>query len=343
MPRIDPSNITLQHNKELAVIFQHMADCYKYLGANERFRAIAYETASKTLYNMTDPVDAFGHDIKKLDELKGVGESIAEKIIEYLDTGKIATFEKLKKKVPYALLELMDIEGIGAATVRLLHDALHVNSTPDLITAIQEGKLHQVKGFGEKKIQTLLKVLKLDKAVNKRMLFKEAVLAGNELLSAVEKFPGIIRVSLAGSLRRKKETVGDIDIIVTAPRSLWKLIVKRFTRLPQVIQVLASGETKASVILKKNGVQADLRVVHDDEYGSALLYFTGSKEHNIELRTLAKKKGWKINEYGVFDIKTNQRLAGETEEGIYRLFGLPYIPPEKRLGKDEMKPARSGV
>ena len=148
--------------------------------------------------------------------------------------------------------------------------------------------------------------------------------------------PAVIRASLAGSIRRNKETIGDIDIVVTAERRNWKKIINQIIKLPQVNTVLASGETKASVILKAANMQADIRIVHDDEYGAAMLYFTGSREHNIMLRTVAKKRGWKINEYGVFDVKTNKRLAGETEESIYNLFGLPLIPPEKRFGKEEL-------
>lgn len=328
---------TLQHNKELATIFRHMSDCYKYLGQNERFRAIAYDTASKTLSNMSEPVDIYGHDIKKLDQLKGVGERIAEKIIEYLDTGKIQTFEKLKQKVPYELLELMDIEGIGPASVRLLHDKLKANTKEDVVKAIEEGKLKDLRGFTVKKIADLKRVLKSGKNENKRMTLKVASRIAEEILNAIKKFPGIIRVEIAGSIRRKKETIGDVDIVITAKRQNWKRIISKFVRLPQVKRVIASGDTKASVLLKKDNVQVDLRIVHDDEYGAAMLYFTGSREHTIQLRTIAKKKGWKINEYGVFNSKTNKRLAGETEEGIYKLFGLNFIPPEKRIGKDELE------
>jgi len=330
------SPATLQHNKELAVIFGHMADCYRYLGANERFRAIAYDTASRTLSNMHEPVDAYGHDIKKLDELKGVGESIAEKIIEYIDTGYIQTFEKLKKKVPFELLELMEVEGIGPATVRLLHDKFHLKNKEEVIKAIEEGKLVPLKGFGEKKIAQLQQVLKVNKSDKHRMPLSIARRIGNELLEQVKQITGVHIASLAGSLRRQKETVGDIDIVITAATKDWKKIINRFIKLPLVNRTLASGTTKASVILKENNVQADIRVVHDDEYATAMFYFTGSKEHNIQLRTIAKKKGWKINEYGVFDLKTNKKILTRTEEDIYKLFDLPYIPPENRTGKDEL-------
>jgi DNA polymerase (family 10) len=323
------------HNKDLARIFRQMADCYRYLGPDERFRAIAYDTASKTLSNMREAVDVLASDFKKLDELKGVGESIAEKIIEYLKTGKIKTFEKLKRQVPFALLELLEVEGIGPATLRLVHDEFGIQTKEELVKALEAGKLEKIKGFASKKIENLKKALKLD-SVKQRMPLKVAEKTGNEILSEIKMIPGVKQCVLAGSLRRKKETVGDIDILVTADDKQRKKIITKITMLPQVDKVIASGSTKVSLVLKKNKAQADVRIVHDDEFGAALLYLTGSKEHNIQLRTIAKQKGWKVNEYGVFDEKTGRRLAGSTEEEIYSLFGLKFIPPEKRLGKDEL-------
>lgn len=330
---------TANHNKELALLFSRMADCYKYLGPEQRFRATAYETASQTLSNMQEPVDTLAPDIKKLDELKGVGESIAEKIVEYLETGKIKTFEKLKKKVPFALLELMDIQSIGPATLRTLHDKLSITSKEELIQALEAGKLEHIKGFAGKKIEILKKALKLD-AGKQRMPLTTAEKPGTEILNEIKKIPGVQHAMLAGSLRRKKETVGDIDIIITAAAGYWKSILRKITQLSQVDKILVAGKTKASLILKKNNIQVDVRIVHEDELGAALLYFTGSKEHNIRLRTIGKQKGWKINEYGLFDEKTGKRLAAETEEGIYNLLGFRYIPPEKRIGKDELDNAK---
>lgn len=329
---------SLTHNKELAVIFRHMADCYRYIGPEERFRAIAYETASKTLSNMQEPVDTLAPDIKKLDELKGVGESIAEKIVEYLQTGQVRTFEKLKKQVPFALLELMDITGIGPATLKVLHDKLGIRTKEELIGAIESGKLATIKGFAAKKIENLKRVLKFNEG-KQRMPLKTAERTGNQILNEIKKIPGVQQSVLAGSLRRRKETVGDIDIVITAEHRLWKKIIKKITQLPQVKKVLAAGQTKASIIIQNN-VQVDIRIVNEHEFGAALFYFTGSKEHNIQLRTIAKQRGWKVNEYGVFDAKTGIRLAGKTEEEIYALFGLKYIPPEKRIGKDELAKAR---
>jgi DNA polymerase (family 10) len=287
---------------------------------------------------MQEPVDTLAPDIKKLDALKGVGESIAEKIIEYLQTGKIKTFEKLKKQVPFPLLELMDIESIGPATVRLLHDKLGICTKEELGAALAADRLKNIKGIADKKIENLKKVLKLE-STKRRISLKKAEKIGKNILGEIKKIPAVQRSVLAGSLRRRKETVGDIDIVITAEHKYWKKIINAITHLSQVKKILAAGQTKASIILK-NDVQVDIRIVHEHEFGAALFYLTGSKEHNIQLRILAKQRGWKINEYGVFDVKTGKRLAGKTEEEIYALFGFKYIPPEKRLGKDELKKAR---
>jgi DNA polymerase (family 10) len=330
---------TLQHNRELAEIFRRMSQCYQYLGVDDRFRAIAYDRASKTLRNLEDPVDAHADSIRSLDELPGVGERIAEKILEYLHSGKIATYEKLRKKVPFELLELLEIEGIGPATIRLLHDEAHIHDRDQLIAALTAGKLDGIIGLAGKKLEHIRQVLKVDKPVMGRMPLGLARKTGQSILKELEKIRGLQQITLAGSLRREQETVGDIDIVgVSAPADR-RRIINRFVHIPQCQRVLARGDTKASIILTEPDVQADLRLVNEDEFGSALLYFTGSKEHNIALRMMAKKKGWKLNEYGLFDAK-GMKMAGRTEEEVYKLFGLPYIPPQQRLGKQELEGAQ---
>lgn len=328
----------LQNNAALATIFFKMADCYRYLGPDNRFRAIAYDKVGKVLINMKEDIATYATDVKTLDKIGGIGESIAEKIIEYLHSGKINTFEKLKKQVPYELLELMDITGFGPATLKLLHDKLHINSKEDLIEALEKDKLKDIKGFAEKKIENMKRALKLSKET-RRMPLKEAEKIGNEILQGIKNMPGVQKAELAGSLRRRKETIGDIDIVVQAEAKHRKKIVSLFTSLPQVDKILARGTTKASVVLKKGNVQVDIRLVHDYEYGAAMLYFTGSKEHNIKLRTIARNRGLKINEYGIFDATTNNRLSGATEEEMYRFLNLKYIPPEQRLDKGEIETA----
>lgn len=328
----------MHSNKELARLFSQMADCYRYLGPDERFRANAYAGAAQTLRNMQEPVETLADDIQNLEDLKSVGKSIAEKIIEFLATGQIQTFEELKKKVPFALFELMDIEGFGPATLRLLHDELGITTKEELVAAIEKNKLENLKGFASRKIEKLKKALKVESS-KKRLPLKEAQRIADNLLRALKAIDGIKQATIAGSIRRKKDTIGDIDIVITADERKWKKIITAITQLPQVETVIAAGKTRASLVLKTNQVQADIRVVHEDEYGAALFYFTGSRDHNIQLRSLAKQRGWKVNEYGVFDNKTGKKLAGKTEEEIYHLFGIRFIPPAKRIGANELNQA----
>ncbi len=328
----------VQNNAALSSIFHHLSDCYRYLGNDNRFRAIAYENVAKTLHNMKEDIADYASDIKSLDEIGGIGESIAEKIIEFLHTGKIITFEQLKKEVPYELLDLMDITGFGPATLKTLHEKLRISNREDLIKALEKGKLQGLKGFGERKIENMKRALKLFKET-RRMLLKDAEKIGNEILNEIKNLPGVQKAELAGSLRRKKETIGDIDIIILAGPEYRKKIVARFIALPQVEKVLVKGTTKASVVLKKENMQVDIRLVHDYEYGAGMLYFTGSKEHNIKLRTIARDRGYKINEYGIFDVASGKRLAGSTEEEMYRFLNLKYIPPEQRLDNGEIEKA----
>lgn len=316
-----------------------MADCYSYLGATERFRSIAYENAAKILYNMSEDISLY-KDVKALDALGGIGESIAAKIIEYLRTGKIKAYEQLKQKVPFELLELMNITGFGPATLRTLHKQLHVKTKDGLIDALQHNRLSKLKGFGPKKISNMMQALKLEKENKKRHAFADAEKIGNRLLALVKTFPGVKRAELAGSLRRKKETIGDIDLIITANEKDRKKIISKLTTMPGVEKIIAAGRTKASIVLKEQHVQVDVRIVSDHEFGAAMLYFTGSKEHNIKLRSIAKERGLKINEYGIFN-KQDKWLAGETEEEMYSFLGMNYIPPEKRLNKGEIEQAMS--
>ncbi|GAB2806628.1 hypothetical protein GCM10027043_01890 [Ferruginibacter profundus] len=315
-----------------------MADCYRYLGNDMRFRATAYENASKILYNMTEDISMYAANVKSLDAIGGIGESIAKKIIEFLKTGKIKAFEQLKTQVPYKLLELLDITGIGPSTLRILHQQRNVNNREDLEILLQQDKLGSIPGFGAKKIENLKRELKVIKQPE-RMPFAVAQKIGNRIISELIKIPGVEKATLAGSLRRKKETIGDIDIIAVAAPQHRKRIVERFMALPMVKKVLVKGTTKISVLLTQKNIQVDIRLVHNYEYGAALLYFTGSREHNIKLRTIARNMGYKINEYGLFEIATNKRLMGAGEEEIYRFLHMKYIPPEQRLDKGEIEKA----
>jgi DNA polymerase (family 10) len=342
MEKTDVRNTLKDNNAALTGIFHRMAQCYRYLGEENRFRVIAYEGAARTISSLRNDISHYGIDVKSLDRLKGIGESIAEKIIEYLQTGHIRTYDSLKKKVPESLLELMDISGCGPATVRQLHEKLHINSMEDLQTAVNAGKLSGLKGMGGKKIENLRRGLKLFKESGSRLLLQDAMRIGQSLLDALKDIPGIEQVALAGSLRRGRETVGDIDIVASAARRNWNKIMNRFVRFEMVASVLARGETRTSVLLSNLNTQVDLRLVEKDAFGAALLYFTGSREHNIRLRMLARDRGWKLNEYGIFDATTEKRLAAEKEEDIYQLLGLDFIAPELREDRGELDLAAKG-
>lgn len=325
------------HNKPLSRIFHDMASCYRYLGPDERFRAIAYDNAARTIDGLREDISRYADSIEHLDELKGIGESIAEKIIEYLQTGKIKTYEQLKKKVPAELVEFMDVNGMGPSTIRTLHEKLGIDSKDALILAIEKGRLSTLKGFGEKKIENIRRALKLFKESGRRYLLPEAISACTTLLALIRDIKGVEKAEAAGSLRRGKETVGDLDIIIRARPASRKSIVAAFTKLPGVARIIAAGETRASVVMKEPGIQVDIRLVSVHEYGAAMLYFTGSKEHNIKLRIMAKEKGWKINEYGLFDAVSGKRRAGDSEEEMYQKLGMPFIPPELREDRGEIE------
>lgn len=326
------------NNVKLAFIFHQMASCYAYLGAEERFRSIAYERVSKLLSRMDEDIADYANDIKSLDAIEGIGESIAEKIIEFLLTGKIEQFELLKKRVPFRLFDLLNISGFGPATIKLLHEKIGIQNKEELITALQNNTISGIKGIGEKKVENMKRSLKLFKE-NERINYDEAIVIGNEILAAIKKIEGVKMADIAGSLRRKKDTIGDIDIIIEAENKDRKKIIKNILSLQQVSKSIELGTTKASIILKSKDIQVDVRLVNAGEYGAALLYLTGSKEHNIKLRIIARNKGYKLNEYGLFEITTDKKIAGTTESSIYKALGIKFIPPELRLGKDEIENA----
>jgi len=327
-----------KNNIALAAIFQQMSDCYRYLGTEERFRAKAYENAAKALTGMKEDISSYAKDVQSLAALDDIGVSIGEKIMEYLNTGRIEIFERLKKLVPFELLELMDVSGLGPATIMRLYEELGTPNRQALIEAFEEGRFKGIKGFGSQKIERIRRALKILKPTRK-MKLKEAETIAAKVLQAINRIPGIQKVEVAGSLRRRKEIIGDIDIVIMTTPEFRKRIAGRIVALPQVKKVLAAGTTKVSVVLKNSGAQVDIRLVNQYEFGAALLYFTGSREHTIKLRTLAKKRGYRMNEYGIFDVQTGERMAGETEEEMYHFLGLRYIAPELRLGKKEIEEA----
>ncbi len=333
-----PVSSDFSNNLALADIFQHMASCYRFLGPDERFRAKAYETASKVLRNMSEDITPMASDSKTLDAIGGIGAGIAGKIMEYISTGRIQVFEELKQKVPYALLDLMEVAGIGPATLRALHSRLGVKDREDLALVIRQGKLKGLKGFGVARVNQLMRALKLYSA-SERIPLADAVKIADAFGKRLQSIPGVLRVEVAGSIRRRKSTIGDIDLVMAVPAKARRKVVNAIRELPGIKRVLSSGNTRISLILRDKLMQADIRLVESGEFGAALVYFTGPKEYNVRLRLLARNRGWKLNEYGLFDLATGKKLAGDSEEQVFHALGLPFLPATKRAEETPLEKA----
>ena len=271
-------------------------------------------------------------------KIPGIGKGTAERIQQYLKDGKIDVHEELRSKLPAGLLEMLRIPGLGPKKVAKLHQELKVTDIEKLKTAIASGKVEHLEGFGAKSVEKILEGIEfLAGAAGRTPLGIAWEIAGN-LLKDVAAFPGVKRAEPAGSLRRGKETVGDLDLLCEAKDG--PAVVKAFTKLPHAKKILAAGDTKGAItVFNPEGgeIQVDLRVVPGESFGAALQYFTGSKEHNVKLRELAVKKGWKLNEYGLFD--GDRMLAGKDEASIYKKLGLPLIAPELREDRGEVEAA----
>lgn len=323
------------HNKQLALIFHNLASMYRFLGKDNSFRAMAYQKASQAISGLPEDISYYiKGDI--LQEIPGIGNSLENDIKEFDRSGAVKRFEKLKKRVPLELIELMDIGGFGPQSLNKIYKTLHLETKKEVMSALLDGRVSKLKGFGKKKVENMLRGLKLHKATEDRMLLWDALQEGERIVALLKALAGIKRIELAGSLRRRKETIGDIDILAMVSLRDRKKVSDYFTRSKFAGKVLAKGDTRASIIMKQNGKQADLRMVDELEWGAALQYFTGSKEHNIHLRTIAKDKGFKISEYGIFNIDTNKRIAGETEDELYKKLGMQFIPPELREDNGEI-------
>jgi DNA polymerase (family 10) len=263
---------------------------------------------------------------------------MAKKIDEYLSTGKMAKYEEVSKGVPSSLMDLLNIQGLGPKTLSLAHGKLKVKNLENLKRVIADGSLAKLPRMGEKKVENINKAIRLFVASHERMSLGIALPVAERVIEELKKAAKVKRISTAGSLRRLKETIGDIDILSEGTDG--EEIVKKFTSLPSVERVLASGETKGSIIVE-GGTQVDLRVVEPGSYGAALQYFTGSKDHNVKLREIAKKQGLKINEYGVF--RGESRIGGKNEEEIYKAVGIPMMAPELREDRGEIEAAIDGT
>ncbi|MDD5222819.1 MAG: DNA polymerase/3'-5' exonuclease PolX [bacterium] len=322
-------------SKEISRLFDQIADALEFQGENQ-FKVGAYRKVARTLSEMAEDIEVI-HREGRLREIPGVGEGIAQHITEYLETGKISKYEEELKKVPAELIQLMDIPGMGPKTLALANKKLGVKNLSDLKKAIENGSLAGIPGLGEKKVGNIRKGIARFEKVKERIPLGMALPLAEEIMTGLRGKFKITMISPAGSLRRMRETVGDIDIL--AGSSQGKKIVEAFTRLPMVKETLAAGDTKGSIITDE-GLQVDLRVVPEKAFGAALQYFTGSQAHNVKLRGIAHKMGIKVNEYGVF--RGEKLIAGQTEEGVYQSLGMQCPPPEMREDRGEIELAREG-
>ena len=324
------------HNADIAARFGEIADRLEIQGANP-FRIRAYRNAARTLGELPQEARALLEKGEDLTRLPGIGDDLAAKVREIVDTGRCSLLDRLRKDLPPAVTELLQIPGLGPKRVKALYHDLEVQTVEQLVRAARDGRIRALPGFGEK---TELNILQAVEAhVSQARRFKLAVAAqyAESLSAFLKAIPGVGQVIVAGSFRRMRETVGDLDILVTAAAD--SPVMQHFTAYDEVAEVLSAGSTRASVVLT-SGLQVDLRVVAQAAYGAALCYFTGSKAHNIAIRRLAQKRGLKVNEYGVF--RGSARIGGEDETSVYRSVGLPFIPPELREDRGEIEAAHEG-
>jgi DNA polymerase (family 10) len=323
-------------NSDIADIFDQIADCLEIEGENP-FKIRAYRNASRTIRGLGPEIKDMLAAGGELTAVPGIGRELAAKIVEILETGTAQALEKLKKKVPAGVLDMLKIPGLGPRRVSALYRELHVETLGALRAAAEAGRVQTLAGFGQKTEAHIREALE---TLSQRPARVSIAVAGpqvEELLEHLREIPGVLAAAAAGSFRRCRETVGDIDVLVVAGED--SPVMERFTAFEDARQVLARGETKASLVLR-SGLQVDLRRVAPESFGAALQYFTGSQAHNIAIRGLGRQRGLKINEYGVFD--GDARIAGETEESIYRAVGLPWIAPELREDRGEIEAAREG-
>ena len=332
-------------NADVARVLATLATMLEIDGANP-FRTRAYQEAARVLDALPEPVARLAGEEGALEALPGIGKDLAQKIRDVLATGSTAVYDELQKKYPLELVRLTELQGLGAKRVRVLHDELHIRDRAGLEAAAKAGLLRELPGFGEKLEQKVLHSLSIAEQVSGRLLLANAWAVAHGLADRLRAVRGVTRVELAGSFRRRRDTVGDLDLLVCggAPEQ----VMEAFTTHDRVAEVLARGETRSAVRLA-DGLQVDLRLVPAESFGAALLYFTGSKEHNIELRRVANDQGLTLNEYGLAREPGAQAkpgpgavVAGRTEEEIDRALGMDWIPPELREARGEIALAREG-
>ncbi|MCC9609457.1 DNA polymerase/3'-5' exonuclease PolX [Blastopirellula sp. JC732] len=328
-------------NEQIANRFETLADLLEFDGANS-FRVRAYRNAARTIHDLGDPLSTMVDQGRDLTELDGIGDDLAKKIVVMVNTGHLPALEDILKKIPATVLAILRIPGLGPKKAAVLHKELGINDLDQLKQACVEHRVKELKGFGAKTEETILKGIKIAAAADERTYWSKADLVVQDLLAHLKTCKSIERIEPAGSYRRGKETIGDIDLLSVSTDS--QEVMDRFAEFPLVEETIARGDTKMSVRLE-TGLQVDLRVVPAESFGAALQYFTGSKEHNVRVRSIAKQKGLKVNEWGVFRVEENgdeTYVVGAEEADVYAALDLPWFPPEMREDREEFRWAESG-
>lgn len=329
-------------NSEIADLFDELADLLEIQEANP-FRVRAYRNAARVVRGHPTPMTKLVERGEDLTALPGIGKDLASQIQEIVTTGKLMRLEEIRKQVPDSLRQLMQLPSVGPKKAKRLWEELRITSLEELERAAKQGRLAKMEGFGEKSQENILKGIEQYKRFSQRFLLADADVQVRGLLEYMKGAPGLERIEPAGSYRRRKETVGDVDILAIARKP--DPVMQYFLKYPKVQSVQAAGSTRGTVILS-SGMQVDLRIVPRESYGAALCYFTGSKEHNIAIRKRGVERGLKISEYGVFKEKSPKNakpLAGKEEEEVFRAVGLPWIPPELRENRGEIEAAETNT
>lgn len=324
--------------KRVAEILEEMGTILDLQGANP-FRSRAFHNGAIIVGGLADDLAEIVR-AKTLTEIDGIGKGLAQIIEDLVTTGKSDEYEALKRSIPPGLLDIMRIPGLGPKRIKLLHERLGIESVEDLKNAAEQHRLSDVEGFGEKMEQNILRRIERLKKSSDRHLLSTALTAATDVVEQLKRLPSVRQCEIAGSLRRRKETIGDIDIVVAAAEKDRPGIMESFVKLGE--SSVARGDTKSSIVLKA-GISCDLRIVTESEFPFAMNYFTGSKEHNVEMRSLARKKGWSLNEYGFSPVEEGSRKKGpicKDEAELYEFLGLRYIPPELRENMGEFDAAR---
>ena len=323
-------------NQQIAKIFNEIAELLELKGENV-FRVRAYRRAAQNIDGLSKDVASLSEE--ELEAIPGIGKDLSGKMHEYIETGKIAKHEELKKEIPEGVLQLLQVPGLGPKKAKMLFDKLGVKSVDDLEDALEKKKLSSLPGIQKKTEENLLKGIEFLKRGTERRPLGRILPLADDIIRRVRDAAPVDKIEVAGSIRRMKETVKDIDILTTSKHP--ERVMDVFVKLPHVTRILMHGPTKSSVITEE-GIQVDLRVVEEGSFGAALQYFTGSKQHNIKLREMAVRGGLKINEYGVFKEPGDRKVGGKKEEDVYKALKLPYIPPELREDTGEIEAAIKG-